>query len=155
MIEERAVVTRVDNGQVYVQAVNIGNCQRCAEGNGCGGGLLGRLARHRQYSIAVQSRVTGLRAGDAVVLGISGDALLSASALVYLLPLVGMIGFGVLASHLLNANDLLVAAFAVAGLASGLLVVRWRSQSADVLRFQPLVLRRDTTPADHCPRITE
>ncbi|MCK5769762.1 SoxR reducing system RseC family protein [Algiphilus sp.] len=155
MIEERAIVTRVENGQVFVQALNMGNCKPCAEGRGCGGGLLGRLARHRKYAIEVNTQVRDLQSGDAVVVGIAGDALLRASALVYLLPLVGMIGLGAFARLTLQAGDALVAAFAVAGLAAGLLVVRWKSLSIDATRFRPMVLRRDRFGADSCPRLNQ
>lgn len=155
MIEERAIVTNVDGEQVFIQALNMGNCQRCAEGRGCGGGLLGRLARHRQYSIPASTQVKGLQSGDAVVVGIGGDALLRASAIVYLLPLVGMIGLGAFARILLDAGDLLVAGFSVAGLAAGLLIVHWKSRSLDASHFRPVILRRDRFGADSCPRLTD
>lgn len=155
MIEERAIVTRVEDGQVYVQALNMGNCKRCAEGRGCGGGLLGRLGRHRRHTIPVTTRVDELRSGDPVVVGIGGEALLQASVLVYLMPLVGMIGLGAVASVGLGAGDLLVAAFAVAGLAGGLLFVRWKSLSVDATQFRPVVLRRDRFGADSCPRLND
>lgn len=155
MIEERAIVTSVDGEQVFIQALNMGNCQRCAEGRGCGGGLLGRLARHRQYSIPAATQVKGLQTGDAVVVGIGGDALLRASAIVYLLPLVGMIGLGAFARLMLNAGDLLVAGFSVTGLAAGLLIVHWKSRSLDARHFRPVILRRDRFGADTCPRLTQ
>ncbi|MCR9090826.1 SoxR reducing system RseC family protein [Algiphilus sp.] len=155
MIEERAIVTSVDGDQVFIQALNMGNCQRCAEGRGCGGGLLGRLARHRQYSIPATSQIKGLQSGDAVVVGIGGDALLRASAMVYLLPLIGMIALGAFASIVLNAGELLVAAFSVSGLAAGLLLVHWKSRSLDARHFRPVILRKDRFGADSCPRLTE
>lgn len=153
MIEERAIVTRVEDDLVFVQAISIGNCQRCAEGRGCGGGLLGRLARHRKYSVPATTRVAGLHAGEAVVVGLSPDAVLKASALVYLLPLAGMIAAGAFAQITLGAGDLLVAAFALAGLALGLLGVRWRSGLIDVSAYRPQVLRRDEHAAESCPRL--
>ena len=155
MIEERAIVTRIDDGQVYVQALNMGNCKRCAEGRGCGGGLLGRLGRHRRHAIPVTSKIAHLESGDSVVVGIGSDALLRASVMVYLMPLVGMIGLGALARIGLNAGDLLVAAFAIAGLAAGLLFVRWKSDSLDASQFRPVVLRRDRFGADSCPRLND
>jgi sigma-E factor negative regulatory protein RseC len=155
MIEERAIVTRIEAGQVYVQALNMGNCKRCAEGRGCGGGLLGRLGRHRRQAIPVTTRVTDLQSGDPVVVGIGSDALLRASVMVYLMPLVGMIGLGAVARLGLGAGDLLVAAFAVTGLAAGLLHVRWKSESVDASQFRPVVLRRDRFGADSCPRLND
>ena len=155
MIEERAIVTRIDAEQVYVQALNMGNCKRCAEGRGCGGGLLGRLGRHRQHAIPVTSKVADLQSGDPVVVGIGSEALLRASVMVYLMPLVGMIGMGAIARLGLNAGDLLMAAFAVAGLAAGLLYVRWKSESMDAAQFRPIVLRRDRFGADSCPRLND
>ena len=44
---------------------------------------------------------------------------------------------------------------AVAGLAGGLLYVRWKSESVDAAQFRPVVLRRDRFGADSCPRLND
>ena len=154
MIEERAVVKSVSDGQIHVQVVNVGNCPKCAEGNGCGGGLIGRLAGHQRHSVQVTSRVPNLVPGDRVVVGVDPGAVLSASLVVYLLPIIGMVGLGAFAHGPLQGTDLLVTAFGVTGLGAGLMAVRWQSGRMDISRYRPEVLRRDTTSADACPRLT-
>lgn len=155
VIEERAVVTRIEGDVVYIQAINIGNCRRCAEGRGCGGGILGRLAGHSRYSVPASSRVQDLQVGESVVVGVTPEAVLSASAVVYLLPLGCMFAAGAFAQLVLGAGDLLVAAFAAAGLGLGLVGVRWRSGVVNAEAYQPRILRRDDRAADGCPRLVD
>lgn len=154
MIEERAIVRHVDGDDVRVQALNPGNCPRCAEGRGCGGGILSKLVSRKRPDVRVSSRVDDLRVGEMVIVGIDESALLSASIWVYLVPLAAMLAAGALAQQVLKAPDLIVMAFGFAGLAAGLHWLHRRSRAAEgQSQFRPVILRREALGGDHCPRI--
>jgi sigma-E factor negative regulatory protein RseC len=153
MIEERAIVRVVSDGQVWVQALNPGNCPRCAEGRGCGGGILARLVGSRRPDVPADSSIADLRVGETVVIGISESALIGASLAVYIVPLAAMIGMGAFAHLALDAADILVAAFGLAGLAAGFIwAARFAARDGAAARFRPVVLRRDDD-AQRCPRL--
>lgn len=157
MIEERAIVQSVIDGAVLIRPISPANCPRCAEGRGCGGGLLSRLAGPRRQFLSAEpaSRmVPPLRAGEVVVVGLDESALVQASLLLWLAPLGAMVAAGVFADRLLDATDILVAAFGMVGLAAGFLWVRWRASGLDARRFRPRVLRRDPRPAASCARLS-
>lgn len=154
MIEERAIVRRVADGDVRIQALNPGNCPRCAEGRGCGGGILSKLVSRKRPDVRVESRVADLRVGELVVVGIDEAALLSASIWVYLVPLGAMLLAGGIAQQWLRAPDLIVMAFGIAGLALGLAWLRRQSARAgEQARFRPVILRREADGGDHCARM--
>lgn len=154
MIEERAIVRRVQGGEIHVQALNPGNCPRCAEGRGCGGGILAKLVSRQRPDVRVESRLSDLRVGEMVVVGIDESALLSASVWVYLVPLGAMLLAGAIAQQWLQAPDPIVMAFGIAGLALGLAWLRRQSARAgEQTRFRPVILRREGAGGDHCARM--
>jgi sigma-E factor negative regulatory protein RseC len=143
VIEERAIVSRIGDGAVWVKPFGVESCPRCAEGRGCGGGVLGRLVGRARPEVQVGGDIAGLRSGDNVIVGVEESALMQASLWVYLVPLVGMFTAGAFAHGLLQAHDLLVAAFGVTGLIGGFALTRVVARSAGAAsRFRPVLLRR-------------
>lgn len=154
MIEERARVSRVDAGGVWVRALGAEGCARCAEGRGCGGGMLSRLVSPRRPEVAVSGSLPALRAGDAVVVGLPENALLSAALVVYAAPVAGMFAFGAFAHQVLVAHDVLVAGFGLLGLGVGFLYTHWHSQRPESqARFRPVLLRRAVIEPSDCARL--
>ncbi len=125
MLEERAVVSRIEDRQVWVKPFGSESCARCQNGQGCGGGVIGRLVSRRRADIAVDCPGTLPTVGDVVRVGVEEGALMKAALAIFVLPVVGLLAAGVFAHSALGAHDLLVAAFAAIGLASGFLVTRW------------------------------
>lgn len=149
MIEERAVVSRVDGQQVWVRPFGNESCARCREGRGCGGGMINRLVSSRRRDIEVHPGRTARMpvAGDTVIIGIDESALMQAALAVYAVPVAGLLAGGTFAHLALQAPDLLVAGFGLLGLVAGFVVTRGFSQRAQQRPgFQPVLLRRDTTP---------
>lgn len=154
MIEERAIVSRVDGGVVWVRPFGVESCPRCAEGRGCGGGVLGRLVGRARPEVQVGGGIAGLRSGESVIVGVEESALMQASVWVYLIPLVGMFAAGAFAHALLQAHDLLVAAFGVTGLAGGFALTRVVARRAvSSARFRPVLLRRAVDREAPCARL--
>ncbi|MES0873594.1 SoxR reducing system RseC family protein [Sinimarinibacterium thermocellulolyticum] len=154
MIEERAIVARVDDqGSVWVRPYGVESCPKCARGEGCGGGVLARLLGRRRPEIRVGGRLDGLRAGDAVVVGVEESALMLASLWVYLVPLAGMFLAGAFAHLALKAHDVLVAAFGLTGLVGGFVLTHWAGRRAEtVSRYLPVLVRRLPEARADCPR---
>jgi sigma-E factor negative regulatory protein RseC len=154
MIEERAIVSRVGDGAVWVKPFGVESCPRCAEGRGCGGGVLGRLVGRTRPEVQVGGGISDLRSGETVIVGVEESALMQASLWVYLVPLVGMFTAGAFAHGLLQAHDLLVAAFGLTGLVGGFALTRIAARTAGAsARFRPVLLRRAADAESPCARL--
>lgn len=116
-------------------------CARCAEGKGCGAGLLGKDERTRVLE-AVVSPDLDLREGDVVDIVLEPSSLLRAAWLVYGLPLTLAVAFAGI-SWWLAASDSGAVVMALTGLAAGLFYARRRLRAESCLReFTPTVVSR-------------
>lgn len=141
MIEEQAEVTAIDGRHAWVSCRSRVDCRRCAEGRGCGGGLIGRWLGDRLHEVRV-GHDGGIEVGDCVVIGVDERALLYATVVVYGVPLAGMLA-GALAGDRWLGGDLGALAGAGAGLAIGFTWMRAFSRKMRSRRlFEPTVLRR-------------
>jgi sigma-E factor negative regulatory protein RseC len=155
VIEERAVISRVGDDGVWVRAFGAETCERCAQGRGCGGGVLSRLVQRRRSDVAVESHISTPQIGEVVIVGVQESALMQASLAVYALPLLGMLAAGAFAHQVLAAHDLLVAGFGLAGLFAGLLGtyrLGLRAQAGNL--FRPVLLRRAALAETACGRLS-
>jgi len=147
MIERPARVTRLEGGLAWVRGMPA-NCEACDRGEGCGGGLLGRLVGHRPVDFPAQNALRA-KPGERVIVGLPERYLLSGAARLYGLPLAGLL-FGALAGALLvpasgAAQDAATLAGALAGAALAF--------AAPLRRESPLiaaavVLRRSVAAPD-------
>jgi sigma-E factor negative regulatory protein RseC len=149
VIEERAVVSRVEDGRVWVRPFGVESCARCREGRGCGGGVIGRLVSRRRPDVPVQLRQALPRVGDVVIVGVEEQALMQAALAVYALPILTLLLAGGFAHQVLQAHELLVAAFGALGLIGGFVLTHRVGQSM-ALRpgFSPALLRPAPTDGD-------
>ena len=130
---------------VEVEAAAV--CKRCAEGKGCGAGLMGGSSRARRVNALL---VDGLNVerGDSVSLSLEPGNLLRAAAIVYGLPLVGALSAALLAL-VMDATDLAVAAAALLGIIAGVVLARLRLQRTSCLRdLTPVVIAKYSLAAD-------
>ena len=98
MIEEPAVVTRIDNGQVWIKPSQSGACGSCMQQSSCGTASLSKWLPKREFAVDCD-RI--LKVGDQVIVAIDDSHLLLGSLLLYVLPLLTtLVGVG-LASTLL------------------------------------------------------
>lgn len=141
MLEERAVVSRVEDHGVWVKPFGAASCARCQQGQGCGGGVIGRLVSRRRVDIEVVAGPMPVTVGTVVRVGVDEGALMRAALAIFALPVGGLLAGGVFAHLVLQAHELLVSAFAGLGLLAGFLVTRavgarWASQG----HTQPRIL---------------
>lgn len=143
MIREPATIVSVAHGEVWVRCDAQQGCPRCAEGRGCGGGLLGGLLRDRLRLVRAVGRADGLAAGDRVVIGLAETTLVKAAATMYLVPLGGIVLGALSARGLAGTGD----ASAIIGGALGFLVAlafvrRYGARRGSDPSFHPRILGR-------------
>ncbi|MGY6277874.1 SoxR reducing system RseC family protein [Methylomonas sp. MgM2] len=98
MIEETAVVTKIDNGQIWIRAVQNSACGSCMQQSTCGTASLAKWLPKREFAVDCDRT---LKVGDQVKVGIDDSHLLLGSLLMYMLPLLTtLIGVGLASSFL-------------------------------------------------------
>lgn len=140
MIVERGKVSRLEGGIAWVECQSRSGCERCARGQGCGGGVLGALLGDRLHRVQALAGDHELQVGDQVELGIAEASLLSGAFLVYLLPLAGLLAGALGMGYLVGFDkDTLTVMSGAAGLVAGSLLSR-RLHVREQKRFQPEIL---------------
>ena len=129
MIEESGVVLSVAEDGVVVETIRKSSCGQCSAAKGCGQKILASIGQGQRFEVlATNPRNLILQQGDEVVLGLAESALLKASAMAYLLPLVLMIVAATF-SELAGISEGGVAFSGIGGLFLGLGVTRWLTKS--------------------------
>ncbi|PJE79388.1 hypothetical protein CI610_01635 [invertebrate metagenome] len=114
MVEEKGVVVAVEPDQHVLIRIHRHNaCHYCDASHQCGSRLLLESEKNNAYITAFTEIVVGQ--GDTVVIGISGNMLVSGTILLYLFPLLLMMFFAWGATALL-LSEVWVFLLMVAGL---------------------------------------
>lgn len=143
MITEAATVVRIDGDSVWVRCDAQRACQRCAEGRGCGGGILGRLLGDRLRTVRAARAGVPVSVGDSVVIGLAETALVQASLAMYLLPLTTMLAGAMATWRLAGPGEMATILGGVAGFVAGLLYARrFGVRHRHDPRYQPVVVGR-------------
>ena len=146
MIEEQAQVIECVGDQLLLQAQTKSTCGSCAASKGCGTSVLSKVIGRKFTRFEAENSINA-EVGDTVVVGISEDALLKGSLMMYTIPVMAMLIFAVLADQILAATteyrDLQVAGVAIFGFLTGSLISKWYFQrQSSRQRFRPVVLRK-------------
>ena len=123
MIRETGRVIAVTGDKVWVQTIRASACESCSARSGCGQRVLASATSGRANQVLVSNHLNA-RVGDEVTVAIEESALISASLLVYALPLVLMILGAVIGQQWLPGQDAGAIAIAGAGLAVGFALAR-------------------------------
>ncbi|MEQ1739888.1 MAG: SoxR reducing system RseC family protein [Methyloglobulus sp.] len=144
MIEELAVVVKIENYQVWVEGGQSSACGGCLQKASCTTNALGSVLKKK--SVRVDSDIE-LKTGDQVMVAIDEAVLLQASLLLYLLPLIALFTGAGIADWLVADNiryaDLWIAASAL----SGFLLCLWlinKAQNLMILGYyaRPTVIKK-------------
>lgn len=158
MIEETAVVVELQGDQAVIEVTRQSTCGQCAAQKGCGttvfAGWFGARLNRMQVANAINARI-----GDRVVVGLDETSLFKASLLVYLLPLLLMAAFGLVAQWLAPPvtaySDLIVMLFALAGFVTALFINRIVQQRfKNNPAYHPVLLRQQPPAARVIPVIS-
>jgi len=146
MIEEQAQVVEIRGSQLVLQAQTQSACGSCAASKGCGTSVLSKVVGRKFTRFQAENNIDA-EVGDTVVVGISEDALLKGSVVMYVIPILGMLVFALAADYFLDVlvedRDLAIAVSGIMGLVFGSLMSKWYFQrQACVQRFAPVVLRK-------------
>ena len=144
MIEELAVVIKIENHQVWVEAGQNSACGGCQQKASCTTNALGSVLKKK--SVPVDSGIQ-LKTGDEVMVAIDESLLLRASLLLYLLPLIALFTGAGIADWLLADNilyaDLWIAGSALLSFLFSLWLIN-KAQSLLILNYyaRPVVVRK-------------
>jgi len=144
MITEAAIVTRCDGRLVELELQRNSTCGQCELSKGCGTGALGRLLGHRKKPILIETDHQ-LKTGDRLTLGVSESALVKTSLTIYGMPLLGMVGAGILAA-LVAAPELIVAMAACAGFFAGHKFAGFITNRLEAEQLEPYIVEISVNP---------
>ena len=102
MIEELAVVVKIENHQVWVESGQSSGCGGCQQKASCTTNAIGSVLKKK--SVPVDCDIQ-LKTGDEVVVAIDENLLLRASLLLYLMPLIALFTGAGIADWMLPDND--------------------------------------------------
>jgi len=143
MLETRAIVIQILKSHALVQANQGNGCEQC-NGKGCGTGKLAQLFCSKPRLFQVENPINA-SVGDQVIISVADGAVLSGIGVVYLLPLLLLLG-GAMLGNLWAAQtgqrDAYAAAGALLGLVIGFVLARWIASGQVRRRFQPYIARQ-------------
>jgi len=103
MIEEIGIVKRIEDGYIWVSpATSGGACGSCSASGNCSTSFLVTLLQGKTTKTVRVDNTINAKVNDTVVLGIHPQGLLSASALLYLLPILSLFIFSILGHQLFS-----------------------------------------------------
>ena len=145
MLIETGRVVAVDPAGLWVETIRQSTCGSCQAQKGCGHGLLNRIGDGKRGYIRVWPGDKGpgdCAVDDQVLISIPEEVILRGSLVVYMLPLLCMLGGAAAAVGLLQGSqDLLAALGSVAGFGLGFALVRWHAwHHRHDLSLQPTLL---------------
>ncbi|MDQ2068291.1 SoxR reducing system RseC family protein [Natronospira bacteriovora] len=155
MILEQGRIVEAVGGHAWVEARSRSDCPRCAEGRGCGGGLIGRWLGRRLHRVRAYNP-NDLPAGTWVELGLDERHLLLASILMYLPPLIGLVAVSAVAGPLLGLGEGWVILFGIGGFLLGLAPLAYLARRGTPTALAtPTVIRALPGPPPGCPESGE
>lgn len=143
MIEENAIVISVEGNDAWVETRRQSSCSACSANKGCGTSVLSNVLGKRSSQVRVLNTLD-VKPGEEVVIGIEEESLVRGSIAVYLVPLISMFLFALLAEwYAGNGNDLAAVTGAILGFVIGLFWLRKFSRKIyRDKRYQPVILRK-------------
>ena len=136
MITQPAKVIATCADYCLVETIPKSACPRCAEGKGCGRGILAQAFAYKTYQLQVPSASEPSEPskaqpeiGEHVLVAMNSNGLLLASVVMYLLPLLSMIMAAVLTALWFSNEDIYTVLAAVLGLGFGAVLASRLSKS--------------------------
>lgn len=122
MIEECGRVVAVEPDSVWVETAATSGCGRCQEAGGCGQNSIFRMLGSRGRQLRVASGELKVCVGDTAVIGVPGGALVRASLMAYLVPLVGLLAGAMIGHYASDGWDPAAVAGGLCGIAGAFAV---------------------------------
>jgi sigma-E factor negative regulatory protein RseC len=147
MIEQTAVVVSVQGDLAEVEGERQGACGGCAVDGACATSVIASYFGHRRPVLQAGNPI-GARPGDRVIIGLPEGALLTASLLAYLAPLLSMIGAAIAGAQIADflAPSYVRGLSILAGLGGLIAALGWLARLSRTgslaTRCRPRILRR-------------
>ncbi|WP_102795684.1 SoxR reducing system RseC family protein [Bowmanella denitrificans] len=143
MIEELGVIKKVDQDHIWVETQIKTTCGGCVANQDCGTGAIAKTLSPKSQLLIFRCTKPA-NVGQKVKLGIPEDDLLSASALMYMLPLLVLIASALAAESLLPMfgvyHELWTVVFTASVTALSFLQIRRHLQGSKGRKYQPKLL---------------
>ena len=142
MLYEKGRIVAVESDALWIETIRQSVCGSCVAQKGCGQQLLAKFGAQPGYLRVLSSNggISQYAVGDWVTVGIPKTAVVKASLLVYLVPLIAFITFAA-SAHVLSGNDFISIIAGISGLIFGGLLVRLYSfQQRHNTDFQPRII---------------
>lgn len=97
MVEEIATVVATAPGGVWLTTTPVGTCNACQVSSDCGTGIVTKALTPRQQRFFLATELS-LLAGEQVRIGVAEQRLVIAALMVYLLPLLLLLGSALVAT---------------------------------------------------------
>lgn len=146
MIEETGTVVAIEGSYAVIETQARSACGHCSVGDSCGTSVLVSLFSKRRNRVRLKNHLN-LAEGDMAVIGINESVLLSTAVLAYMLPLILMIAFAVIAS-LSGFGDDINFAFSLIGLFAGMHVTNRIMGNKDYQAREIVLIRQVDSRAD-------
>lgn len=138
MIEEYAVVLYCKQDVAELEIERRTACGICGQKRGCGNATWGKLLGHKSHTFQAQNTIDA-KVGDNVIVGIDEQVALKSVFFLYVVPLLSLIIFSVLAEALFD-HQLYVVFAAIIGLLIGFVWVKSHLAGRD--RHHAIILRQ-------------
>jgi sigma-E factor negative regulatory protein RseC len=149
MVEESALVLKVDSDTVWVQAIQQTACGSCQAQKGCGHSLLAKVGQ-KQIEIPVSRNGLDVQVNDQVMIGVPEQAIIRSSLMMYGIPLISMILVALLGTGLgISEGGIIILSFV--SLIAGFVWVNIRSKSLDFEQWNPRLIRKISAQQMHIP----
>lgn len=151
MIEQTAVVIRVDGQFVLVEAQRQTSCGQCNAKKGCGTGILENSIGRRAMQLKAINQCNA-QLGDEVVVAVPEKGFIKSAFFTYLLPLLLMLLGAVTAQQVSIIRDwayqdIVALTGALFGFIAALIVLRRYSQKLEKdMHLQPVAIRKSRPP---------
>jgi len=146
MIKEWATVISWQQGIAQLRCEQSSGCSSCHSHSSCGTSILNKMGADSSHELHVESK-NPLVPGQRVEVGITESSLIRSALLVYMLPLVGLIGCASISQSFFH-TDIAAALGGLLGGAGGMLLARFLAHRiGDQREYQPVILQIALPPA--------
>ncbi len=123
--------------KVWVEPDTKSSCGGCAMAKGCGTKVISGYFSKNTAPFEMANDFDAIE-GDRLEIGIDNTTILKAAAIIYLLPLAGLV-FGALLGNSLSMNDIFSAGLGLTGFLAGFFLARYLSSTTSIM---PVFLRK-------------
>ena len=143
MLKERGRVVAVESDALWVETIQQSVCGSCVAEKGCGQRLLAKFGAQPNHLrvLAAEDEAASYRVGDSITIGIPETAVVKASMLVYMLPLIIAVFFAGSVHIVLHSDGLSIIAGIIGLIAGASLVRLYAFYQRNNSNFQPRVIQ--------------